>query len=322
MTHHKVVGTDAQIVGTDAQIFGTRVQTAVTALCVAFLCAGCLGPVPLPHESLYPAAFIRTRDLHERLIETGRVDEARTQARALLDAERSAPNLTLAARIEEDLDDTIVLLDEAISVDPEFAWARYGLAFTILKGEFLERYEESAAHLEWLLDRDFSQERNPELRTRLLLIENLSRLGRSEAQADIMAKYLEYSPNDLTTRYGLAYLYCIKLKSLDEAMHQVELILRSNPDALNAAMLKGRVLWDSGEYSRAADHYQTLVARHPDALLNLGFLWERHLDDPERAIDYYERYLGYDGPNADQKRWYDRTFTVPNRIEILRGVDQ
>ncbi len=307
---------------TAERALSTRTQNAGIALCAALLLTGCLGPVPLPHESLYPAAFIRTRDLHDRLIDAGRVDEARSQSRELLGAERSAANLTLAARIEEDVDNTIALLDEAIAVDPEFAWARYGLAFTILKGESLGGYEESVEHLEWLLDREFTQERNPDLRTRLLLIENLSRLGRSEAQADAMVRYLDYSPNDLTTRYGLAYLFCIKLKNLDDAMIQVNLILESNPDALDAAMLKGRIFWDSGEYGSAADHYQTLVDRHPDALLNLGFLWERHLEDSAKAIDCYERYLGYEGPNADQKRWYDRTFTVPNRIEILRGENR
>jgi len=290
-----------------------------TFLCTVLLSAGCLGPVPLPHEALYPAAFLRTRDLQDRLTDAGRVDEARAQAAELLSGERSAPNLTLAARMEDDPSETIALLDEAVAVDPAFAWARYGLAFTIIKEESMERYEESAEHLEWLLERDFTQERNPDLRTRLLLIENLSRLGRSVEQAEEMERYLEYSPNDLTTRYGLAHLYCFKLKDLDDAMKQVETILTSDPDALDAAMLKGRILWDSGEHGRAADVFESLVARHPNALLNLGFLWERHLDDRARALDYYERYLGYDGPNADQKRWYDRTFTVPNRIEILKG---
>jgi len=300
----------------------TRSAERWIVLCAACLLIGCLGPVPLSHESLYPSEFIKARDLHDRLIESGRVEEARSQARQLLVDERSAVNLTLAARMEEDVGDSIALLDEAIDVDPEFAWARYGLAFTVLKGECLERYEESVEHLTWLLAREFTQERNPDLRTRLLLIENLSRLGRSEAQAEAMAKYLEYSPNDLTTRYGLAYLLCIKLKKFDEAMRQVDFVLKSNRDALDAAMLRGRILWDSGEFNGAVDHYETLIDRHPDALLNLGFLWERHLEHPAKAIDYYERYLAYDGPNADQKRWYDRTFTVPNRIEILRGEDR
>lgn len=295
-----------------------RMIQAVAITCAALLLAGCLGPVPLPHEALYPVAFLQARDLQDRLVDAGRADEARAQARELLETGRSAPNLTIAARVEEDLDVTLKLLDQAIASDPEFAWARYGLAFTIIKGEYLQRYEESAEHLEWLLDREFTQERNPELRTRLLLIENLQRLGRSEEQADEMELYLEYAPSDLTTRYGLAYLYCIKLKSLDRAMEHVRIILDNHPDALDASMLKGRILWDSGDYGRAAEHYQTLVERHPDALLNLGFLWERHLDDSRKAIDCYQRYLAYDGPNADRKRWYDRTFTVPNRIEVLK----
>jgi tetratricopeptide (TPR) repeat protein len=299
-----------------AGVFGRWTAALLTA---GALAAGCAGPDSLPLDKLAPEVFLEERRLQDEVAESGEEEAALERITVLLDSERSAAALTLAARIEKDPEQALAFLREAIEKDPEFAWARYGFAFIVLKEEMLARYDESAANLEWLIERGFDDYWGPELKTRRLLIENLSRLGRPEDEAEQWEEYLERYPLNLEARYNLARLLCIKMQEPKEALRHIDRILAEDPEALDARMLKGRALWDRGRYNQAAEVYETLARLHPNALLNLAILYERHLDDPARALEYYERYRDYEGYNQSKRRWYDLNFLVPRRIEALSG---
>ena len=292
---------------------------AAILLITGLAATGCVGPGELPLEKMAPEDFLEGRRLQDEAAGSGSEEALIDLTRERLTASRTAENLTLAARLESDPEQALAYLQEAIEKDPDFAWARYGFAFVVLKEEMLQHYEESAENLEWLIERGFEEYWGSELKTRRLLIENLNRLGRAEEEAEQWEELLENSPWDLDARYSLAWLLCIKMNEPKKALKHLDRILAEDPEALDARMLKARALWDRGSHRRAADLYETLVQLHPNALLNLAILHEQHLNDPDRALDYYRRFSGYEGYNQDKRRWYDLNFFVPNRIEALSG---
>lgn len=295
-----------------------RAALTWAALCAAaFLVVGCMGPDPLPEDRIHPQVFLEERRVQDEMQASGRKQRAQDRVRELLAEERSPANLTLAARIEDDPYQALPLFEEALKKDPLFAWARYGMAFVVLKYQVFERYEESAENLVWLLERGFDSKANPELKTRRLLIENLHRLGRVEEEAEQLVLLLETDPADLECRIQLAWILCIRLDEPEEALVHIDYILASEPDDIEVRMLMARAFWNMEEYRAAAALYEELSGLHPNALLNLAFIYEQKLYKPDRALEYYRRYLEYDGYNADKKGWYDVNFLVPNKIEEM-----
>ncbi len=297
------------------------------ATAAAFFLSGCFGPANLSDEQVFPEAFIAARRNQDELLAAERGREALTLARKKLDQDRSAAHLTLVARVEDDPRRALRLLDDALEQDPDFVWARYGFAFIVLKEELSNRYDESAEHLLWLHDRGFVRERNTEIRTRRLLVENLSRLGRSLESIGFVEEILALHPADGEVRFLLAWLLCIKKKKPEEALIHLDRILADDPlieypladdpEMLEARRLKGRALVEAERYQAAAVYYETLIDLHPDALLNLGLLYEFHLDDKAKALGYYRQFCAYEGSYADERRFYDLKFLVPTRIEAL-----
>jgi tetratricopeptide (TPR) repeat protein len=316
-------------------------STLFAAVAAVLVLAGCFGPANLSDEQVFPEAFIAARRNQDELLAAGQGLEALTAAREMLDRDRSAACLTLAARVEDDPRRALSLLDDALDQDPDFVWARYGFAFIVLKEETSDRYEESVEHLLWLHDRGFVRERNAEVRTRRLLIENLSRLGRSLESIGVVEEILAIRPDDREMRFLLAWLLCIKRKDPEEALIHLDRILVDDsaaadpeadgpatggpaanaPEILEAKRLKGRALVEAERYRAAAAYYETFADLHPNALLNLGLLHEFHLDDPAKALGYYRRFRAYEGDHADERRFYDLKFLVPTRIEALKKTE-
>jgi tetratricopeptide (TPR) repeat protein len=86
----------------------------------------------------------------------------------------------------------------------------------------------------------------------------------------------------------------------------------TNKDALNNL---GVSYMETGSYDRAAQTFERLLAQDPNqanAILNLGILYEEHLDDTKKAADFYNRYLDLKG-DVPRKTEVRRWLTLLNR---------
>lgn len=98
-------------------------------------------------------------------------------------------------------------------------------------------------------------------------------------------------------------------KQYDRALDSLNAFLVRWPDhpyAENAMYWRGEIYFGRGEYLRAAEQFEAVVARFgggrkaPDALLKIGMCHER-LGAPARAREYWAR-LGRDFPESDAAR--------------------
>ncbi len=303
-------------------------MTSLLARCLIFiviasiLFPGCRTMEMLSRDLLHPPEFLEERRKQDEWLDADRLLEARKRAGEMLVADQTPAHLVLAARVEEDPEKALALLEEALEKNPFFAWARYGLAYIVLREEILERYEESAEHLKWLIIQEFGRDSPRGVRSpRHLLIENLHRLGRIEEEAEEWEALIDAHPSDMDARVDLARLLCFRLGETKRARKHLDKVLEKDPDRLDARFLRARVAWDRGKHEWAVELYEKLVDLHPDALLNIALLYDQHLKDPEKALLYYKLYLDYEGPNKDQKKWSDKNILAPNRIEGLeKGV--
>lgn len=261
----------------------------------------------------HPAYFRAHRMLQDVLIASGRMEAARAEARAAVEQDLSALNLTLLARVTDTADAADALLDRALAADPTYVWAHYGRAYRILKDRRVEAYEAARHHLEEALARSsaFTEARQ-------LLIECLHRMGETGAERDQYEVYLAFNPLDLDARYNYADLLFRRLGDVEAAMVQVKRVLEEAPDRIDALLLEAAILSRQGAYAKAESIYLYLSGEHPDALLNLALLYMDRLDEPDKAFDYFQRYLDYQGPNASEKSFWDRKILVPTYMDKLR----
>lgn len=260
----------------------------------------------------YPGYFRARRLLQEINLDEKGVEQTAALAAERLERLRNPMNLTLAARVAEDPEEKIRLLEEALRIDSTYVWAHYGIAFVYLKEERLSEYERAREHLELALSHA------PGLTAaRKLLIENLHLLGEYIPLDEQYRIYLAREPDDLDARYNYADLLQSHIEDPEEALRQIERVLDREPDRLDALFLKAHLLYQSGEVSMAETVYHDLASRHPNALLNLAILYRDAMDDSQRALDYFQRYLDYTGENAEEKNLFDQEILVPNLIEAL-----
>jgi len=296
---------------------GRPIPAAVAALLLAALLVRCGGPQPLPPEILYPAELLEERGIQDGLLAERRQEEALARAAERLSVARSPLNLILAARVERDKKTALALLDEALQEDPASVWARYGIAFLVFKMKDFDRYEDSAKHLEWILDRGFGKDSPVPVCPHRLLIEIMSGTSRYDEAKEQWMIYLAAHPDDLDARYDLAWLLYHRLDSAEKSLEQVRLILEAEPRRLDARLLEGCVLRSLGEFNAAVRAFKSIEDRHPDALLNVAELYDQDLGRPAEALSHYRRYQEYTGENEDQRRAVDRYFRIPPRIEEL-----
>jgi len=266
----------------------------------------------------YPAFFRARRELQEMVVREKGLVAALEAARISAGKERTPMTLTLLARLVDDPDEALALLDEALVLDDGYVWARYGAAFLLLKHRRVNEYETARRHLENVLSNA------PSFRgARRLLIESLHRLGDGHEEARQLKLYLEDIPSDADMlsyadmRFAYADLLCRKLGDTDKALEQLDKVLDVEPDRVDALLLKGVVLTQAGRYTEAENVYLGLSEDHPYSLFNLGLLNMNHLDAPGRAKRYFDEYLDYSGENAEDRSFLDQKILVPTYLDNL-----
>ena len=240
-------------------------------------------------------------------------EKALKEAEARIRAQKSPMTLTLKARIIKHGDSAIQTLKEALALDENYVWAYLGTAYVILKEKRSFDYEMARNHLEQALQHSyrFSEARR-------LLIENLHRLGEYEEEMNQYEIHLNLCYFDMDARYNFADLLRTQFREYEEALEQIEVILAHQPDHYDAQLLQAVVLCQAGEFGSAESLYLFLADEHPNALLNLALLYKDRLNQPEKALKYFQAYLAYTGPNAEEKTFLDEKIMVPTYIERLQ----
>ena len=139
------------------------------------------------------------------------------------------------------------------------------------------------------------------------------------------ALHIDQNPDDDTARYNYADLLSTRLEEYEAALEQVDALLEQDPDRIDVLLLKGLILCQAGEYSQAETLYLEIAHLHPNAVLNLAFLYKDHLDEPEQALRYFRMYLAYSGISykifevAKYATWPG--LTSPLQISMITSLD-
>jgi tetratricopeptide (TPR) repeat protein len=113
--------------------------------------------------------------------------------------------------------------------------------------------------------------------------------------------YPEYAGPQLNL--GLLYLHDSRLADAEKAFKAA---LARSPDNAVAANELGIVERKLGKFADAETAYEQAIASAPDyasAHLNLGVLYDLYLDQPQKALDQFERYLAIAGENKQVTGW-------------------
>lgn len=260
-----------------------------------------------------PECFRAWRLLQDLSVQAEGLDKAREAADTAVEAGRSALTLTLKARLIEDPERAMEVLQEALTLDETYVWAHLGCAYNILGDKRTGEYETARNHLEQALvhSSGFSEARK-------LLIESLHRLGDYEEERKQYEIYLDSNPFDLDACYNFADLLRNRFGDYEGAMEQLDFVLTHEPDRLDAQLLQAIILSQAGEYKSAESKYLYLSGLHPNAVLNLALLYMDQLRRPDEALKYFQAYLAYSGPHADEKTFLDEKILVPTYIERLK----
>jgi len=96
---------------------------------------------------------------------------------------------------------------------------------------------------------------------------------------------------------------------LDQAVGAYLEALERDPNNKFAHNNLGVVYMQKGQYAKAAQHFERVLAIDPSydkAMLNLGIIYDDHLGDKEKALKYYDQYLAAKGERSGEvRRWAD-----------------
>ena len=105
-------------------------------------------------------------------------------------------------------------------------------------------------------------------------------------------------------KWGNFYLNLNRLSQADEKYHKA---LQLSPRYLSALNNMGIVSLRKEDYQKALEYFQSTVEIDPkfaSGHLNLGIIYDDHLDDPEKARKHYKTYLDLQGERADEvSKW-------------------
>jgi tetratricopeptide (TPR) repeat protein len=102
---------------------------------------------------------------------------------------------------------------------------------------------------------------------------------------------------------GLLYLRASRLAEAEAAFKAALKLKPDNPVAGNELGIVERKL---GKFADAEAAYRQTLAAQPNyapAHLNLGVLYDLYLDEPQKALDEFERYLAIVGDNKQVNGW-------------------
>jgi tetratricopeptide (TPR) repeat protein len=272
-----------------------------------------------------PRMFRARRAIQDILLE---LDPSAARERFLVPADSGDPEkLTLAARLlaPVDAERARQYLELAVEADPEFAWARYGLAFL----DWQEGRDEPALDrvLEALArDPGFPEARELEAR----LYESLGR--RDEALASYRRLLETKDTVELRYRYANLLLRSDDEEDAEAAEEQLRQVIERataataepDPELLARATLDlGVALADQRRPEPALEMFHRALELDPELLpawYNIGWVLEVQMGLPEEALEAYRHYeeaAAQAGGELPAAQILDRIFYVPENIRRL-----
>ena len=221
------------------------------------------------------------------------LESVRKRYREVADAEESVPNLVLAARVETDQFAALALLERALRLDEQSVWAHYGKAHVLAQQE---EWKGARRSLERALDLDPGH-----LWSRRLEAWMLARTGRIDDATNALEVWLDRAAGDSRidsewlrqAALDLALLFTLggspqKTRDL-LAEYGASLEAPGRQASLEAAALEA--LGDPRGALAAAVRAHEADPEDGLPLVQQALLYERWLDDPERAQVLWQKVL-------------------------------
>jgi tetratricopeptide (TPR) repeat protein len=111
-----------------------------------------------------------------------------------------------------------------------------------------------------------------------------------------------------------------RLGLLPEAIASYQHALEIDRDDAGIYYNMGIALRESGEFRKAEQAYKTALVILPDfmdAHYNLAVLYDLYLDEPDRAVEHYRRYLDLGGGNPDEVQIWITALEKRKKSEAL-----
>lgn len=89
-------------------------------------------------------------------------------------------------------------------------------------------------------------------------------------------------------------LALLHLKQYDKAQDAIDAAVKLRPDHYRALTIRGQILRHQGEFEAAEKDYRRAISlndSYPNAVLNLGILYDLYLHEPKKALANYQSYL-------------------------------
>ncbi len=130
--------------------------------------------------------------------------------------------------------------------------------------------------------------------------------GNYETAKMLLQNIIEMDANLAGPWANLALIH-IKQNHHTEAEKKIKTALDKNPEMVQALNIAGILEYKKGNINTAKDYYQKAISNKPDYALahyNLALLYDLYLQDIEKAVIHYRRYLELSGHNDKKtKLW-------------------
>lgn len=114
-------------------------------------------------------------------------------------------------------------------------------------------------------------------------------------------KKIEEDNNNILTQAQDKY----QAGELDEVLNLYKQLIEKYPKNYSLHYNLGVIYLNKYNYLNAAEEFETVINLNhsdKDAYYNLGIIYESFLDDKEKAISYYKKYLGFVSTHSEKER--------------------
>jgi tetratricopeptide (TPR) repeat protein len=177
-------------------------------------------------------------------------------------------------------------LANAIERDPESVYLNHTMALVLKK---LKRYQEAILFAKKCVQLD-----EKDIRHRVLLADLYTLAGEDDLSLKEYEEILKARPHNQRARLILSTIL-IRKQRFKEALPQLDILTRQNPDLVIAYYYRGRIYLEMKEYDKAEEAYKEALNRNESlepALFDLGTLYQMS-DRPLEAVEIYKKLISF-----------------------------
>ena len=140
------------------------------------------------------------------------------------------------------------------------------------------------------------------------LIEYLSHKKRFTEGVYLLKEYLKYSPEDVYAHLWLSNLLFYNIKNKEEAIKEIEITLKINPEDLNVLFSYGKMLFSYEEYEKSIEVLRRVLSKDTkwhEAYFLIAQSYEKLLE-MSKAEESYENAISLNPDSAEYKKYLAR----------------